>query len=877
MIDAQPYQHGLLRTPSADVYDSERRCAQQRAYQFAADAVIEFDAAAQPVVAAARCHRLKDVLVATSLREESAAAAAAEFGWVPLELAAAVPRVVRGGDGAARNVDDGSVLADELQAALEAELRLDDAVAPVLFAGDARRLTSVKRYGAKLYAFSNQRLCPNLAAQHRSRTLYACVELRQTRAHVVLRCLCRCAAPAAAAAEGGGGLPCEQWQRKAAAPLSLALTRRLFPHVAAVHLDERHELLPMCDIKQHLHQQQRGDAEMLAQLYRGRVCYDGTEKRFYAWCGNRWMSDDVGRIELVMSAAACHQYEDAAAQLRRDRKQALRELGEDEAAEALAARFDDDIAACLKRAKSISTYTYIRAVVLFVRPLLAIQVANNECWDAQPWLLFCENAVVDLRRDAAVRSRPAVPQDYNRSVAPVQFRGLDVAAPLFEQALRQTFHYDAVGVAREEAEAVAVVLDEATRDDREAFVERCREIGRSVSCQDVVLCEQAARRFLAAAAAADNDDVGVALVQFASAFGAAVPATPGELELLFFQQAVGASLIGTVWRERIYVHYGRLGANGKTMLFELFARCLGPAVARPIAAETLMAASSSGASAARSGSQASPDLAMLQNLRLVFCSEFEDNGTLSAAVVRKLSGGDTITSRKLYKDCITFVPTHTLHLVTNTLLRTSTHGRDDKALWRRVLVLQYLNRFVAAPRRRANEHAVRPALRQQLWEEEASGVLAWLVRGALRAQSTSPEEPTGPPPPPSALLFSERYERDQRRNVVEQFCAARCRFAAGVRVGAGVLRAAFDEWMATAGANDGAGAAAAPPPSALVFSRSLLALPGVERGQRTNNGNSYVGLALRSADDDDDDDDDDDADIALNEDDGDGDGDDVRQ
>src|SRR5690606_21926024 len=84
----------------------------------------------------------------------------------------------------------------------------------------------------------------------------------------------------------------------------------------------------------------------------------------------------------------------------------------------------------------------------------------------------------------------------------------------------------------------------------------------------------------------------------------------------------------------------------------------------------------------RSGKDASPDMAKLRGARFVWCDESKADDVLNAGLVKKITGGSTITARYLYQDEITFDPQFTLWFATNFTPKMAT---DDAALWARVM------------------------------------------------------------------------------------------------------------------------------------------------------------------------------------------------
>src|SRR5262249_39765331 len=102
--------------------------------------------------------------------------------------------------------------------------------------------------------------------------------------------------------------------------------------------------------------------------------------------------------------------------------------------------------------------------------------------------------------------------------------------------------------------------------------------------------------------------------------------------------------------------------------------------------------------------------------RLAVASETSRRVHLAEATVKNLTGGDTVTTRRLYENPWTFEPTHSLWLPTNYLPEIS--GRDH-GIWRRVKVVPWTRKFDRPDRNLDDE-----------LRHEAAGILLWLIAGA---------------------------------------------------------------------------------------------------------------------------------------------------
>jgi putative DNA primase/helicase len=192
-----------------------------------------------------------------------------------------------------------------------------------------------------------------------------------------------------------------------------------------------------------------------------------------------------------------------------------------------------------------------------------------------------------------------------------------------------------------------------------------------------------------------------------------------DLELVeYFQRCVGYAIVGTPI-ERVLIILQGVGANGKTTILEALHSTFGP-YCYAITSEALLESPN------QRGDRPQPALYGLQGKRLVWASETGEGRALNAAQIKLLTGNDSLTVHAKYTQPITFQPSHCLFLSCNHLPRII---GDDQALWDRVRIVPFMQRFVDMPVT-ANEHKRDPLLLRRL-RMEASGILAWAVRGAI--------------------------------------------------------------------------------------------------------------------------------------------------
>jgi len=114
--------------------------------------------------------------------------------------------------------------------------------------------------------------------------------------------------------------------------------------------------------------------------------------------------------------------------------------------------------------------------------------------------------------------------------------------------------------------------------------------------------------------------------------------------------------------------------------------------------------------------------AVVKGRRLVLVQEIEAGRYLNEAQLKQLTGGDVITAAKLYENECEIMPTHKIVVATNykPVVRGADHG-----IWRRIRLVPFLSR-IADEQKDADLPAKLRA--------EASGILAWMVRGCLAWQ-----------------------------------------------------------------------------------------------------------------------------------------------
>lgn len=179
----------------------------------------------------------------------------------------------------------------------------------------------------------------------------------------------------------------------------------------------------------------------------------------------------------------------------------------------------------------------------------------------------------------------------------------------------------------------------------------------------------------------------------------------------FVQRAIGYSLTGST-RERVLFFLHGTGSNGKSTVIELVKTLLGD-YAQRTPTDTLLA---------KKDNAIPNDVARLRGARFVSAVETEEGKRLAEAMVKDLTGGDTIAARFMRGEWFDFKPSFKIWLATNH--KPVIRGTDN-AIWNRIRLIPFSVTIL--------EHQQDRELLGKL-QKELPGILAWAVRGCLQWQ-----------------------------------------------------------------------------------------------------------------------------------------------
>ncbi len=280
----------------------------------------------------------------------------------------------------------------------------------------------------------------------------------------------------------------------------------------------------------------------------------------------------------------------------------------------------------------------------------------------------------------------------------------------------------------------------------------------------------------------------------------------GDVEMIsYVQRLAGYSAYGAVSHHILPFAFGPGGA-GKTVFLETIMGVLGD-YATIAPASFLMA-----------GRNDESAIAALSGQRLVVCSEVNERDRFDEAKVKLLTGGDRIKSRFLYGNYFTFTPTHHLWLMANHQPRIEAGG---DGMWRRLRILPFTRQVPAESRI--------PGLADQLKSEEASGILNWIVRGAVDAINHDDLRD-----PANVASATATYAAEE--DALARFIEDRCMLTPAGRTGMPEVRAAYAAWCHEEGEQE---------MTSQSFGRALRMRWGI-KGGKSHGRRVYDGLILLS-------------------------------
>ncbi|WP_157211405.1 phage/plasmid primase, P4 family [Pandoraea sp. B-6] len=282
---------------------------------------------------------------------------------------------------------------------------------------------------------------------------------------------------------------------------------------------------------------------------------------------------------------------------------------------------------------------------------------------------------------------------------------------------------------------------------------------------------------------------------------------PDRVLRRFLRSVLGYSMTGLIKEQKAFFMLGR-GSNGKGTLTRAIENVVGPFYSGQMSPSFLKGANKGNANGP------TPALMALQRPRILFCTESERRGGIDEPFFKQLTGGDQVSGRHNYGETESFRPRGKLLLSTNEM---PDWDRENDALWRRVMVIPFTQKFSGASRDNDLDDKL---------ATEASGILNWLIAGAsdyLQAGRL----------PRCAQVEAATSDARTRADSVRMWIDAECKRSANGKIAA---QDAFDAYSRFTGRHG------VEPVTIQKFKLRMVSLGFKQK--RINRGNQYVGVRL---------------------------------
>lgn len=257
-------------------------------------------------------------------------------------------------------------------------------------------------------------------------------------------------------------------------------------------------------------------------------------------------------------------------------------------------------------------------------------------------------------------------------------------------------------------------------------------------------------------------------------------ATGGDVGFeTYLRRAAGYSLTGNISEKCLFFLYNADTDTGKTTFLEALRTAAGE---YSVVIDFELLAGEGGA-----GAHSKPryDLAKLVGARFVSCSEIRRGQRIDSAMVKRMTGGDTIRARDCGEKSFLFSPSHKIWIAAND---PPSCPDDDAGFWNRMRRVPFGHRV---PKEKRD-----PAVLKSLTtpgHPAARAFLAWAVRGAIEWANHG----VGTCPIVEESTAAYQVESDPLQN----FFADCCRFSPEVWDANGTIRRAYEGWAEAEGIN----------------------------------------------------------------------------
>lgn len=193
----------------------------------------------------------------------------------------------------------------------------------------------------------------------------------------------------------------------------------------------------------------------------------------------------------------------------------------------------------------------------------------------------------------------------------------------------------------------------------------------------------------------------------------------------YMQKLIGYAVLANPVESLFVIMYGD-GSNGKSTFINTIRDVLGNH-AKVANSETFLG------TAANSSGSPREDILRLMGSRLVTITEPDEGGVLREGLVKAMTGGEALPARAAYgRTTVEVKPTWTAFMPTNhkPIIKGTDHG-----IWRRLVLVPFVVNFDNHPTIKKDPE------RMAKLKAEYSGILSWIVKGALMYQKEGLKAP----------------------------------------------------------------------------------------------------------------------------------------
>ena len=178
-----------------------------------------------------------------------------------------------------------------------------------------------------------------------------------------------------------------------------------------------------------------GDGTLFAHIFRGRFLYVKNTQEWFEWNGHYWQRDIMSRVLAAVEQvvqAYLDEYKKIALEITNIIKSESDDTKKIE-------KLKRKQAQLLKRASQLRGDKRRTACLKFAHTIENPLAITGDEMDQKPWLLACPNGVIDLNPGKQKEGKPA---DHISMASPVEWKGIDEPAPLWEKTLLEIFNND---------------------------------------------------------------------------------------------------------------------------------------------------------------------------------------------------------------------------------------------------------------------------------------------------------------------------------------------------------------------------------------------------------------------------------------------------